>query len=503
MGEDLAIPDEREGEEEIPFTLDGREMVGRQGDTVASALHAQGIRVLYRSVRYHRPRGYFCGVGKCANCLMRVDGEPNVRACTRELQEDTAVESQKGWPSARRDVLGLVDRIFPDGFDYHERFLRPRILVPLYNAVIRRLAGFGDPPDRRDPETTPGETPTWTLSPDVLVAGAGPAGLAAAEAAADHGRRVLLLEERPRAGGGLHLHPSPLDGKTRWTGETGPEAADDLVDAVAGHGAARLVREAPVLGIYPPPSGGHHPTARDDPDAEAPLVVARSPDALWEITPDRLILAPGTYEAPLRIPDNDLPGVMGARAAHLLLERGVLPGHRVVVAGDGPRALRTARALSRAGATVAALAGDPGEGDPGSEVPLRPDARVAAAHGSHRLQAVTLATPGGEERVEADALVAAAGRYPRPELLQQARVPLTRADGAGALYPGVDVLGRSGRESVWVAGEAAHPMSTPQALASGRAAGLAVARSLGAGPGLSGPVERLEAHLDDVLGDRP
>lgn len=502
MGEDLAIPDEREGEE-ITFTLDGTELEGREGDTVASALHAHGIKVLYRSVRYHRPRGYFCGVGKCANCLMRVDGEPNVRACTRELEEGTTVESQKGWPSARRDVLGLVDRLFPDGFDYHERFLRPKVLVPLYNAVIRRLAGFGDPPDRRDPEAAADGTPTRTLAPDVVVAGAGPAGLAAAEALVDRGQQVLVLEERPRAGGSLRLHHDRLGGKTRYGNQTGPEAADALAADLDGHQAVRLLRNTPVLGIYPPAGDGHRPTARDAADAAEPLVVARSPDALWEVTPQRLVLAPGTYQAPLRIPNNDLPGVMGARAARLLLEKGVRPGARAVVAGDGPEALRAARALHDAGTAVAAVAGDLPDGDPPADVPVRPDARAAAAHGSGTLEAVTLETPDGEERLEADTLVAATRRYPRPELLQQARVPLSRADGVGALYPDVDAVGRSGRDRTWVAGEAADPMSPALALVHGRAAGLAVARSLGAGGHVSETIDRLRTHIDDALGDRP
>src|SRR5439155_11232919 len=159
--------------------------------------------------KYHRPRGYFCGTGKCANCLVRVDGVPNARACVTPVRDGMKVETQNAFPSARRDVYSLVDRVFPENFDYHERFIRPKFMAPLYNAVIRRMAGFGRVPDAERAPLPPRRPPIARREVDVCVVGAGPAGLAAAAAASEGAASVLCVDEADRAGGSLLLHGAP------------------------------------------------------------------------------------------------------------------------------------------------------------------------------------------------------------------------------------------------------------------------------------------------------
>src|SRR5437763_8821991 len=165
--------------------FDGRSVRAFEGESVAAALHVEGERVLMRSIKYHRPRGYFCGTGKCANCLVRVDGLPNARACVTPVRDGMRVETQNAFPSARRDVYSVVDRVFPRNFDYHERFIRPRFMAPLYNAVIRRMAGFGKVPDVGRAPLPPRRPPIARREADVCVVGAGPAGLSAAVAASE------------------------------------------------------------------------------------------------------------------------------------------------------------------------------------------------------------------------------------------------------------------------------------------------------------------------------
>ncbi len=464
MGEDLRVPGHDEGST-VPFTLDGKEVKGLEGDTVASALHARGIRVLGRSIRYHRPRGYFCGVGKCGNCLVRVNGDPNVRACTTRIEPGMDVQRQSGWPSADLDVLGAVDRIFPRGFDYHERFLRPKALVPVYNRVIRELAGFGDPPPRT-PEPTDHE-PMEEVQVDVAVVGGGPAGLAAAHAASETVERLLLVEEAPELGGELLLHEEPLEGDTPWSGSPGPEAARTLTTTLEDRTAVRVETEAAAVGLYP----------------DRTLVVD-APRRLLEVHAERIVLAPGTHEAPPAIPRNDLPGIMGGRGARLLLRHGVLPGRVVVVTGPRGDAATVARALEDAGAKVVA--------EPGTE--------VVEAHGGRFLEGVTLRTAEGEERRSCDALVVTGTRYPRVELLQQAGVPLTRGDERGALYPEARPDGTTPVPWCHVAGEVAGRKPPHLALLQGRAAGLQAAAGAGGASELAEEskrlLERLTHHLE-------
>ncbi|MFQ5692642.1 MAG: 2Fe-2S iron-sulfur cluster-binding protein, partial [Nitrospinota bacterium] len=137
--------EEIDREARISFRFDGRSYPACRGDTIASALYAAGVRVLSRSFKYHRPRGLFCVSGNCPNCLVEADGEPSVRACTTPVREGMEVRGQNAWPSVGRDVLSVVDRLdafLPPGF-YYRRFHRPRWMWPLYDRVLRRMAGLG------------------------------------------------------------------------------------------------------------------------------------------------------------------------------------------------------------------------------------------------------------------------------------------------------------------------------------------------------------------------
>ena len=160
------------------FTLDGRRIAAFEGDTIGSALAAAGVDITARSFKYHRPRGCLCMTGSCPNCLMQVDGIPNVRACTEPVRDGMEVERQNAWPSVDRDIHGWLNRfsfMMPPGF-YYKVFQHPRWAWPLVEPFIRSKAGLGKVPREEDHE--PRER--ITLHPDVLVIGGGAAGLAAA-----------------------------------------------------------------------------------------------------------------------------------------------------------------------------------------------------------------------------------------------------------------------------------------------------------------------------------
>ena len=170
--------------------VDGRSVPARAGEPIATALLSAGRPLLARSAKYHRPRGPFCLAGSCHACLVRVAGQPNVRACRTPCTPGLVVETQHAFPDAAHDLLGVIDLLTPGGLDHHHLGTSSLTLNRAVVAFSRRLAGLGRLPD--GPLTSPA-TPLEERC-DALVIGAGPAGLSAAEALAEAGRRVLLAD---------------------------------------------------------------------------------------------------------------------------------------------------------------------------------------------------------------------------------------------------------------------------------------------------------------------
>src|SRR5438552_6149412 len=178
----------------LAIDFEGRRVSAFDGDTVGSALAAAGVTITSRSFKYHRPRGLFCMTGSCPNCLMQIDGIPNVRSCLEPVRAGMRVERQNAWPSVDRDVHGWLNTLsfmMPPGF-YYKVFQRPQWAWPLVEPFIRSKAGLGTVPV--DAPSLGGEV--VNLHPDVLVIGAGPAGAAAAAEAAAAGASVVVLEQR-------------------------------------------------------------------------------------------------------------------------------------------------------------------------------------------------------------------------------------------------------------------------------------------------------------------
>src|SRR5271166_2140680 len=177
----------------VTFRFGDRTVTAAAGQSIAAALYADGVRVFSRSFKYHRPRGLLCVAGECPNCLMQVDGRPNVRTCIEPARAGQVVRPQNVWPSLGFDALrafDYLDAFLPVGF-YYKRFHRPRWLWPLFERVVRHVAGLG----HVDVHVLPSrDMAVEHLHTEICVVGAGPAGLAAANAAAEVGADVLLLE---------------------------------------------------------------------------------------------------------------------------------------------------------------------------------------------------------------------------------------------------------------------------------------------------------------------
>ncbi len=357
----------------LTFSFEGETVEAFAGDTIGSALFASGRRVFSRSFKYHRPRGLFCCSGHCANCMMEVDGVPNVRVCVEPARPDARVRAQNVLGTLGLDVLGIVDKLggpfTPVGF-YYRTMIRPRRAWPLYERVLRNIAGLGrvDKHARRSRRFD-----TEHRVADVLVIGGGEAGLAAAEQEAAGGRRVVLVD----------------DGAS-------------LTDA-AGARAFEVIAPAVAIGVY-----------------EGGLVPVAAGDVLYRFRAARIVVAAGAIEQPLVFAGNDLPGVMAPGAVRRLVrEWSLQPGRRAVVVSPEPE--EAVGDLEAAGVEVARVV------DLRSESPRELTARGRFG----RLRSITI----DGHRTRCDLLVVSGVRQPAYSLLAQAGGRVEYDPARGAFLP--------------------------------------------------------------------
>ena len=318
---------------ELSFTWNGREFAAYEGDTIVSALAAAGERVFSRSMKYHRPRGLLTCSFHDPGSMVQVGDEPNVRGAHRLVTGGMAVTSQNTWPSLRFDVKAanrLAGRFLTAGF-YYKTFMKPQVLWPAYESVLRRFVHGGSV----SPGTLRDRPAKRHAHPDVLVAGGGPAGLAAAVAAARAGASVLLVEEEHRLGG--HL---------RWGGEADLAALADLAGQVAAEDGIEVLTNAAVLGRY----DGNWVAVLD----RGPGATGAEAERLVKARAKTLVVAPGLIERPYVIEGNDLPGVMLSTSVRRLINLyAVKPGERAVVLSANAEGDAAVADLKRAGVEVA------------------------------------------------------------------------------------------------------------------------------------------------------
>jgi sarcosine oxidase subunit alpha len=428
--------------ERVTLKLDGDDIEARTGESVAVALFASGERVLSRSIKYHRPRGFFCLAGHCGACLMRIDGKPNVRSCRTPVRSGLVVERQNAFPTGGFDVLGAADFFFAKGMDHHTMMTSPRALNAVMQKVVRQLGGLGKLPDA-GPLVLPRPRRQHV---DVAVVGAGPAGLACATECATRGLRTLIVDEQDRVGGSLLAHPAH-----------GVAAANEALAAALKAGV-EVRSSSTVFAWYP----------EDKPGRDAPpgLLAVHTPEGLLELTARRYVYATGAYDQNAIFVDNDRPGVLPARAVGRLLVRfGVKPAERPIVVGDGPYARALADALTATGAEVTRI--------DGSEV------QVVAAHGHSWVRALEVRDAGSTKtrKLRCDLVAVAALPAPASELPRQHGMPVVLDEAAGgfACRPGGDGS-HDGR--VFACGDVAGFRGPDLAAADGARVGASVVRSL-------------------------
>ncbi|MFK3964690.1 sarcosine oxidase subunit alpha [Ensifer adhaerens] len=409
------------------FTFDGRTLTALEGDTVASALLANGIHLVGRSFKYHRPRGILSAGAEEPNALLDVSRDaarrqPNVRATVQEVFDGMKVESQNRWPSLAFDIGGLNDLMSPffaAGF-YYKTFMWPKAAWhAIYEPFIRRAAGLGVTPTEADPD----HYASRYAHCDVLVIGAGVAGLSAALAAAKAGAKVIICDEQPEVGGALRYESgTTIDGKDGW------DWAQETAKTLASMENVTVLTRTTGFGYYNHNFVGLVERVTDH---LAALDKSLPRERLWQVRAKKVILANGQIERHMVFANNDRPGIMLASAGRTYLNHfGVAVGSKVGVYTAHDSAYEAAFDLKRAGVSVPVIVDcreNPGEAVLAEARTLGIEVltghSVIKAGGKLRVNSISVARNGGgsARKFAVDALLVSAGWTPSVHLFSQSR----------------------------------------------------------------------------------
>ena len=474
----------------LHFTFDGRELTGHPGDTLASALLRNGVHLVGRSFKYHRPRGILAAGAEEPNALVAVRRDdarytPNLRATQVELYEGLEAHSQNRWPSLTCDfgaINNVISPFIPAGF-YYKTFMWPRgAWKSLYEPRIREAAGLGKSPTLADPDRYTNRFAHC----DVLVIGAGPAGLAAALAAAAGGGRVIICDEQPELGGSLLSEPA---GPTaaQIEGVTASAWLSRAVETLKRNSRVTILPRTTAFGYFPHNMVGLNQRLTDHlatPPAESPR------ERQWQVRAKEVVIAAGAIERPLVFPGNDRPGIMLASAARTYVNRyGAVPGSRAVVMTACDEAYRAALDLHHAGVFIALIAdirahvdGPLVEAARHVGLPVQTGTTLVGTSGRLHVETVRLARVDehgkvldGEQIMPCDLVLMSGGFTPTVHLFSQSRGKLVWDEQTLSFVPG------QAAERVRSAGACRGVFSLAAVLEDGRAAGAGAAVDAAAG----------------------
>ncbi|PTW59832.1 sarcosine oxidase subunit alpha [Breoghania corrubedonensis] len=479
----------------LTFRFNGKRYQGFSGDTLASALLANGVHLVGRSFKYHRPRGIVTAGAEEPNALVQLETggyfEPNLRATQVELYDGLTASSQNAWPSVDFDIgaiNGFFSKLFVAGF-YYKTFMHPRSFwMRVYEPIIRRAAAGARAPSEADPDTYD----KMHAHCDVLVAGAGPAGLMAALEAAKAGARVIVADEQAEFGGSLLGETSGIDGipAAQWV--------EKMRADLAAFPEVRLLPRTTVTGYY---------------DHNYLIMAERKTDhlgrgmggvrqRLWKVRAKRVVLATGAHERPLVFADNDRPGIMLAGAARAYVNRyGVKPGNTGVVFTNNDSAYEAAIDLAKTGCRIEAIidvrpqaTGAMAQKARAAGLRIICGAAIAGVEGAKRVKAVEIAplssdgeTVGGPvKRIECDFVAVSGGWTPAVHLLSQSGGKLRFDEAKACFVPNVSVQAETS------AGACNGTLFLEGALEEGAKAGRAAVEAVGLMPAQESALPKVE-----------
>ncbi|MCW4014187.1 MAG: 2Fe-2S iron-sulfur cluster-binding protein, partial [Candidatus Bathyarchaeota archaeon] len=323
---------------EVTIYLDGKPIKAYDSETVAAALYASGLREFSKSIKYRRPRGFFCAIGRCSSCMMEVDGVPNVRTCVAPVKDGMRIRSQKTLARFLSPILNMM-KLPPQ--KYMRMFTRPGIIYKPAMMVMRQLTGIGKPAEEipEDMEIVP---KSIELETEFLVIGGGPAGLMGALEAAKRGVDVTIVDDKDMLGGQLVKQTHTFFSDVKYAaGKRGFNLGKSMVEEIEEMDNVKVLTNTTAVGYYP---------------SENRMLLVGPEQTSVKIKAEKYLVATGAYEKNLVFENNDLPGVYGAGGVQTLLNvYGIKPGNRGLIIGTGNVALMVAYHLIQAGIEVAGI----------------------------------------------------------------------------------------------------------------------------------------------------
>jgi sarcosine oxidase subunit alpha len=435
----------------ISFHFDGKAYQGFEGDTLASALLANGQHMVARSFKYHRPRGIVAAGSEDPAAIVQlgvngVETDPNTRVTEQEIYDGLVASAQNCWPSLQFDV-GIANDFFSDFFPagfYYKTFMGPPLSWMRFEPFIRKAAGLGVAPEGPDPQ----QYDSTNRHADVLVIGAGPAGLAAAKAAADAGARVILAEETSAVGGALL---SETSGSVLFDSKPASEIIESMVAELRANPDVTVLTRTTAFGYYGDNFVGLWERVTDH-LAPADRLAHVPRQRIWRIRAKQVVLATGSLERPMVFDGNDRPGIMLAGAVRTFLNRyGVLCGRKALVFANNDSAWATAFDLHDAGSQVVGivdvrreLSGDLLQIAARRRIPIHAGSAIVGTRGRGHVAAADVRLIDGSGEISStvnwmrcDLIAMSCGWAPNVALFSQSRGKLFYDDRLEAFRPGV------------------------------------------------------------------
>ena len=416
----------------IDFTFNGQQFSGHPGDTLASALLANNVKLVGRSFKYHRPRGIFTSGSEEPNALVQLRSgafqEPNTRATTVELFDGLAATSQNHRGSLKYDMMAITDLMSPfltAGF-YYKTFMWPKALwEKFYEPVIRASAGLGSLSGKEDPD----QYDKGFLHCDVLIIGSGPSGLAAALTAGRAGARVIIADEDYLMGGRLNAENYEVDGLAS------PDWVAQTIAELQSMSNVQVMPRTTIYGAYDHGIYGALERVGD----HMPSNTGKPRQILWRIYSRHAVLSAGATERPIAFGNNDRPGIMLAGAVRTYANRwGVAPGKKVSVFTNNDDGWRTANDLAAKGVEISAIIDSRDQpalaGPQGTKIIM--NGQVVDTKGRHGISSLTLANG---QKIETDCLAVSGGWSPNVHLTCHQRGRPVWRDDICAFVPGGDI----------------------------------------------------------------